>query len=334
MFKWKHCYTYIPIILLLILLSFNLCGCHNIRPVSKSGIYFDTTITITIYDASRKDVLIGCMDLAKYYENMLSISIPGSDIYKINHSGGAPVEVQEDTLFLLNKAIYYANLSHGIVDPTIGTVSFLWKDAMEKQVLPDSIKLEKALSHVNYNNIQIQGCTVSLLDPDAQIDLGFIAKGFIADQIKSYLEEYGITSGIINLGGNVLTIGTKPDGKSYSVGIQRPFSGNGEYAHIVSVNNKSVVSSGVYERYMESHGKYYHHIIDSQTGYPTTSDLYSATIISDSSLDGDALSTICLALGSTKGQDFINSLNQTLNTDIQAIFITSDYDLIISSDLQ
>lgn len=166
-----------------------------------------------------------------------------------------------------------------------------------------------------------------LTDSKAKLDLGGIAKGFIADKMKAYLQSKKITSGIINLGGNVLTVGEKSDGSDYTVGIQKPFDESGEPICTVKVKDKSVVTSGIYERYYRVDGKLYHHILDTTTGYPVNNNLYSVTIISDSSCDGDALSTTCFALGIDKAKELINSLS-----GVEAIFVTDDYSIITTSD--
>ena len=159
---------------------------------------------------------------------------------------------------------------------------------MDASVVPSDAQIQSELSHVNYRNIQINGNDVMLTDSNAKLDLGGIAKGFIADKMKAYLQSKKITSGIINLGGNVLTVGEKSDGSDYTVGIQKPFDESGEPICTVKIKDKSVVTSGIYERYYRVDGKLYHHILDTTTGYPVKNNLYSVTIISDSSCDGDA----------------------------------------------
>jgi len=315
-------------IFLAIFMILPLNGCKSNTPITRTGFFFDTAVSITIYDSAKANVLDTCLELASDYENLFSISIPTSDISKINAANGDAVLVEAETITLIKEAIYYATLSDGIVDPTIGSLSFLWKNALVNEVPPTNDSLSEALSHVNYKNIMIDGNYVSLADSDTRLDLGFIAKGYIADKMKEYLLSQNITSGIINLGGNVLTIGSKPDNTAYTIGIQQPYEAMGTYAEKATVKNKSVVSSGVYERYFEFNGTKYHHIIDTHTGYPTSSDLLSATVISDSSVMGDALSTICLSLGSEKSLAFINELNQTLDTSVELILITSDYQIL------
>lgn len=311
---------------LLTLLLFSSCiltccsGCGQTQPLSKTGFYFDTVISVSLYDSADQTILDGCFSLAEDYENMLSKTREGSDIWKINHSGGSPVTVTRDTALLLSDAIRYARLTDGRSDPTIGAVSKLWNfsDASKKE-LPNDTALADALSHVDFRLLELDNTTVTLHDPLAEIDLGFIAKGYIADRIKDYLLSQGIQSAIINLGGNVLTIGTKPDGTPFLVGVQKPFSDSGTTAMTLSVTDKSVVTSGIYERCFEKDGILYHHILDTKTGYPVRNNLLEVTILSESSVDGDALSTACFTLGLEEGMALIESLENT-----EAVFMTDD----------
>ena len=158
--------------------------------------------------------------------------------------------------------------------------------------------------------------------------MGGIAKGYIADQMKAYLNQKGITSGYINLGGNVLALGAKTDGSAYTIGIQRPFGEENEAIASVSITDQTVVSSGVYERYFEVDGTRYHHILDTATGYPYDNGLLEVTIITGASVDGDGLSTTCFSLGLEDGMALVESLDAT-----EAIFITDDYEVHTSSGM-
>lgn len=289
-------------------------------PLSKTGFYFDTVITITVYSPEDEKILEDCLALAEYYEGLLSRTKEGSDIYKINHAKGNKVAVSDETLELLEAALEYAELTEGKIDPTVGSVSELW-DFHHKTdpVPPDAETLQEALSHVDYRKIEISENVVTLLDPEAVLDLGFIAKGYIADKMKAYLQAEGVTSALINLGGNVLTLGSKPDNTPYVIGIQEPFGDTGSYVTTLSVRDRSVVSSGIYERCFTYNGKLYHHILDTSTGYPIENDLLAVTILSDSSMAGDALSTTCFCLGFQEAFAYIKTL-----PDVDALFITSD----------
>lgn len=299
-------------------------GCAAIKnqssdPVTKTGFYFDTVITLTIYDDSKKSLLDDCFLLADKYEALFSASVDTSDIAKINQAGQAPVIVEDETIALLQTGLKYCKLSDGGFDITIGTLSSLWNFSENDGVVPSPDALEKAASAVDYQNIQISGNEVSLKNPDTKIDLGGIAKGYIADRMKEYLNENGITEGTINLGGNVLCLGEKKDGSNYRIGIQKPFDEHGATAAIVEVKDQTVVSSGVYERYITVEDKLYHHILNPATGYPYENNLLGVTIICKNSADGDGLSTACFSLGLEKGMELIERLSDT-----EAIFITDD----------
>lgn len=299
----------------------SLCGCHSgSQPIRKTGYYFDTVITLTGYGSGAEDALSAGLDLCAHYESLFSRTIEGSDVWRINHAGGQPVEVDPDTAYLLTAAVEYAELTDGLIDPTVTPLSVLWNFTGDPPgPVPSQEQIDRALSHVDYHAIRIDGTTVTLTDAKASLDLGFIAKGYIADRLKELFCERGLSHALINLGGNVEAVGTKPDGSAFTVGIQLPFGKRGETAAVVSLNDQSLVSSGSYERYFKENGVLYHHILDPSTGYPADSDLSGVTILSGSSLQGDALSTSCFLLGRQKGQALIESL-----PGIEALFITKD----------
>lgn len=317
----------IPIILFSLLFS----GCGNIfnnEAISKTGFYFDTVITITLYGNDNSKYIDKCFEMCKNYENMLSRTVKDSEISKINDNAGSYVEVSDDTIELINKGIYYSELSGGKFDITIGKLSSLWNFSSDNPKVPDRADINKALESIGYENILVDNKSVMLNNKGTVLDLGGIAKGFIADKLKEYLLSEGIHSGIINLGGNILLLGSKPNGDNYSIGIKKPFGDENENSAIINLHDKSIVSSGNYERYFYEDGKLYHHIIDTDTGYPVDNNLYSVSIISDDSVDGDGLSTTCFLLGLDRGMELIESLD-----DVEGIFIDSDYKMHYSSGL-
>lgn len=310
--------------LLLLSATLMLTGCTNPvkEPIEKTGIHFDTVINIKLYDTDNTDLLENCFKFCNDFEQTISRTLEVSEIYQINHAEGKPIEVSDVTIELIQKGIEYGELTNGKFDITIAPLSELWDFKNNPGKLPTQNEIDEALSHVNYKNIIIEGNTVTLTDPKAAIDLGGIAKGYMADQLKEYLISEGVNSGLINLGGNMLAIGTKPDGSDFNIGIQKPFDKQGTAITSVKTNDSSVVSSGVYERYFEFNDRIYHHILDTETGFPYDNGLLSVTILSPESVDGDALSTACFALGLDEGMKLINSLENT-----EAIFITNDYAL-------
>lgn len=295
--------------------------------ITGTGFYFDTVVTLTLNGTEDQAVIDDCFSLMADYEALLSRTKEGSDIWNINHSGGAPTTVSEETASLIELALIYSDLSDGAFDITIAPVVALWDfQGEEPHSIPNQDLLNEALSHVDYHCIELDGATVTLTDPDASIDLGGIAKGYIADKLREFLLDEGIDSGLINLGGNVLAIGTKPDGAFWKIGIRKPFADASELIAVVSVDDQTVVTSGTYERYFEKYGTIYHHILNPDNGYPIENGLTSVTILADSSARADALSTTCFCLGLERGMELIESLD-----GIEAMFVTEDMQMHVSS---
>lgn len=306
-------------------------GCGRIvEPVTETGFYLDTVVQITLYDTNSRDSCTNnireCFSLIDTYEHMFSATIEGSDIWEINHAAGSPVTVSDDTVILLQTALYYSELSNGLVDLTVLPLSNLWNfGSQDNPHKPSDNDINEAVSHINYHAVRIDGNTVTLTDPEAAIDLGFIAKGYIADRLKEYLVNQGVENACINLGGNLLTLGGKPDGQPYRVGIQKPFAADGEIITAISVTDSSVVSSGIYERFFYENDILYHHLLNTSTGYPEDNNIAGVTILAPSSVDADALSTTCYFLGLNAGMELIESLDHT-----EVLFITTDGELISS----
>ena len=298
-------------------------GCGNTQPVSKYGFVLDTFISLTVYEAEggvEKDaVLEDAMSLISDYEKLFSATLPDSDIFKVNAAGGEEAAVSEETYHLIEESLHYSALSRGSFDITTYPVSKLWnfnhRDEKDTTI-PSDKDIQEALKHVGYEKIRMREengrYLVSLSDPEAQIDRGGIAKGYIADQCKRFLKEKGVKSAIINLGGNVLLLGSKFGSAPFKVGIQKPFSEVGEVLTTIEETDRSVVSSGSYERYFESGGKVYHHIIDPKTGYPAESSLRGVTVVSDTSVEGDALSTTFFVLGIDESKKLMEELPEQL----------------------
>ena len=289
------------------------------QDLTYTDMLFDTVIKIQILDPADESILDGLKKLCEKYDTMCTTTNTDSELYKLNHANGQPFTVSSETANLIQEGIHYSELSGGAFDLTIEPVSALWDFKADKPTVPSSDAIAQAVSHVDYTKVDIQDNTVTLEDPEAGIDLGAIAKGYIADQVKTYLKKQGIKHAIINLGGNVDVIGTKPDGSKYNIGIQKPFDESGEAITSVQLKDQTVVTSGIYERYFKKNGKLYHHILDPRTGYPCENNLYSVSIITDSSTKADALSTTCFLLGYEKGMELIQSMD-----GVEAIFITDD----------
>ena len=308
-----------------------LSGCSTGKQAySKTDFCFDTAVTLTIYDSSShadstNALLDEALSLCHFYDDLFSRTKEGSDIYRINTAAGEWTTVSPETISLIQSALEYCEMTGGEIDITIAPVKDLWDFSGNEDIkMPATSDIEAQLTHVGYSQIEIRGNKVRLEDPQAAIDLGFIAKGYIADHVRSFLLENGVKSALINLGGNIAIIGEKPDGNAFQIGIQKPFSPAGTYCATVSASQSvpgtsSVVTSGTYERCFEYNGNLYHHILDCKTGKPVQTDLSGVTIITDSSLHADALSTTCLLLGLDESLAYIEKL-----TDVEAVFITTE----------
>lgn len=294
-------------------------------PITRTDIALDTVVTITVYGVDENElqkdaaaIVDTAFDMIKSYEKKFSAYEELSEIYTLNHAEGAEVEISEDTYELLEKGLRYSELSEGRFDITCGALNELWHMSDNNGFIPKQDEIDKALKTIDYRKVNIEKngykYYASLNDADIRIDLGAIAKGYIGDKVKEYMIFQGVNSAIINLGGNVVLIGGKNTGNSFlsdknsvenfNIGIPKPFKID-EIEYTVSEKDKTVVTSGNYQRYFEKDGKIYHHIMDLQTGYPAESGVSSVTIVCDTSVDADALSTICFLLGKEDGEDFL-----------------------------
>ncbi len=313
---------------LIITSLFILYSCSNIKvKQNRDFIALNTTCKITIFDFERinYDEII---DLIDKYESLLSAHRVGSDIYIINSLAGEKFYTPDRlTLELIKKGIEFCELSRGEFDISIGPLVNLW-DVGERSSVPDSNKIKLLTNLVNYKNIIIKDDgSVMLERAGMAIDLGAIAKGYIATLVKKHLIELGVKSAIINLGGNIDIIGMRPDGKNWNIGIQHPRKPHGEFVGILSTNNLSIVSSGDYERFFEGDGVRYHHILDPFTGYPRDGDIIGSTVITSDSLDCDGLSTI------TFGKDIRYIKELRSRKDFEGVFVLRDKTVYITPGL-
>lgn len=313
-------------VLLAVMMLCSGCAEEKIPPkLSEVGFYLDTVITLTAYTED-KQVLKDALEECGRYEQMLSRTIEGSDVWRINHAKGEPVEVSDDTMNILRCAQEISGKSGGAFDVTIAPVSTMWNFTKEPHELPDAEAITKAAELVDYTRMKLEGNQVTLPE-GMMIDLGGIAKGYIADRVKAYLKERGVKYAILSFGGNIVAIGnTKPDGTSWRVGIQDIDKQTGEYMLISLNKGGSTVTSGTYERGFDLDGVRYHHLLSAETGWPVQNELASVTIFSESSMEGDALSTTAFVLGTEKGLELIESLE-----GVEAVFIAKDRTVTYSS---
>lgn len=289
--------------------------------LSSTQVMMDTVVTVTIWDADA-ETLNGAMDLCRYYDQLFSRTIETSDVSRINRGG--TVTVSPETAELIKLSLEIAEKSKGAFDITVLPLVELW-DINNSTAPPTETRITEALDSVDYTHINVSGTTVNA--NGTKIDLGGIAKGYVTDKIRNYLNSKGVDRAIVNLGGNVCVLGTNGD-KDYSVGIQKPFGLHGESAAILKLSNKTAVTSGIYERYFEHENIIYHHVLDPATGYPAETGILSVTVIADNSALADSLSTACLILGVDEGM----KLAESFSTD--TVFLLKDGGVTVSSNLK
>ncbi|MBW9156655.1 FAD:protein FMN transferase [Clostridium sp. FP2] len=318
---------------LLLCIPIFLVSCKtNTKPVEKETYMMGTIVQLKVYGKNSEKATELALKRISDIESKMSVNIKSSEITKLNAKAGVSGEkLSVDTYSVIEKAVKYSKLTDGSLDATIEPIVKLWGIGTDKARIPSKSEIEEKLKLVDYKDIILdsKNSTVQLRRTGQAIDLGAIAKGYTADEIKKVLIDNKVNSALINLGGNVFAVGSKPDGTSWNIGIQNPLDTRGQYLGTISVTDKSMVTSGNYERYFIVDGKRYHHIFDPKTGYPSEAGLISTTIVSDNSIDGDALSTSTYIVGLSKGIKLIESIK-----GVEAIFVTSDKKVYVTAGLK
>ncbi|OCG08085.1 thiamine biosynthesis protein ApbE [Gilliamella sp. wkB178] len=289
-----------------------------------------TIVSLTIYEANETAVKAVFATL-KILEDKLTVNRPLSEVMSINMAAGKhAVEVSRPVFDLIAQALQISLQPNCYFNCAIGALVKLWQIGFKGQQVPTDEQIKQHLLLTNPRDIELNtdNHSIFLKRKGMQIDLGAIAKGYIADVIKEVLVKHNIHQAMINLGGNVLTIGDSPlsDDKNWHVGLKKPFSRNQELVGIINVNNRSVVTSGIYERFFYQHNHLYHHILNPFTGYPLDNELESVTIISKSSLEGDIYSTILYGLGVSKGCEFLQR-----HSNLAAIFLLKNKTIVLAN---
>ena len=316
------------------------CGCatnagggaaagRSVEPVTGSTFAFDTYCTFTVYgdDAAPARLAAACAR----FDELFDLYDPASDIARINAAGGAPVSVDPDTVALVRYALDYCAEAGGLFDITIGAVSTLWD--FQAGARPSDEQVAAALPHVDWQKVVVDETagTVQLLDPEARLDMGGIAKGYIADRLCELLRrETNASAAALSLGGNIAYLGAKPDGSPWNTGIRDPnHPGGNRTVGTARLAGGSLVTSGLYERTFELDGVTYWHILDPRTGMPVATDTVSVTVACPSSATADALSTTLFVAGSREGAALADAHEKTA-----AYFIKTDGSTAESSSWQ
>jgi thiamine biosynthesis lipoprotein len=304
----------------------------NARFAQATHCAMGTVMTHKAFGSQAEDSLRAvCSEVARM-ESLLSRFLPDSDISRVNDAAGLRSEkVSRDTYEVLSNAVEFSRHFPGCFDVTIEPLVTLWSKAKETLAEPQESSIQMVLPLVDYRDLDLNPweMTAGLRNVGQSVDLGGIGKGFAGDRILKVLKEFDIASAYSNLGGHVVTLGAKPDGSPWHIGIQHPRRED-RIIGSVSVVNQSVVTSGDYQRFLtDSRGKRRHHILDPRTGYPSESGLVSVSIVAEKSLAADALSTIVFVAGMEKGLEFLGTLPQT-----EAILVDSGLHVYVTQGLR
>nr|WP_235828880.1 FAD:protein FMN transferase [Anaerosacchariphilus polymeriproducens] len=291
-----------------------------------------TVISNRVFGKHVDEVLLAAFQEVERLEGMLSRFISNSEISKMNHlSGIGYQQVSSETYELLSNGVNFSKLSNGCFDITIGPLVDFWRQSKSNRTQPNHYELKSILPLVNFIDIEFDECkkTVALKKAGQSIDIGGIGKGYAADKVIEVFKKYGMESGFTNFGGNVAVMGVKPDNSPWNIGIRHPRKEN-SIIGVVSVTDKSVVTSGDYQRYfIDNKGNRYHHILNPCTGYPSESGLISVTVLADSSMEADALSTIIFISGLSNVKKYLNVF-----PGIEVILIDKELNVYISSGIK
>lgn len=264
-------------------------------------------------------------------EQKMSYFIPGSFLSRLNSSGGeVAVKMDPDTFRVLKSASEYHELSGGAFDITVAPLTALWRECISRKSLPSGNAIQELLPAVSGAGIALDEKNgLARLGRRQSVDLGGIGKGYAADMALNVYKDHGVTSAFINLGGNVHTLGKKVNGEPWMIGLQNPRSTRGECIAALSISDRSAVTSGDYEKYFEHEGGRFHHIVDPKTGWPADSDLMSATVLSASSMEADALSTAVFVSGLDRGMKLIERF-----PGVEGVVITKEQTVFLTKGLQ
>ena len=319
--------------LCLILLLFPACAApvaapEEYNPCQTDVLAMDTVMTLTVYDQPAEkgfEILRKAAARIEELEGLLSVTSESSEIYRANHSGGACVTLSDDSRRLLNDALDLCASTGGALDVTVYPVVRAWGFTTQEYRVPEAAELEELLSRVDYRQIVLEDGGLTLPE-GVELDLGAVAKGYTGDQLMALFAAEGVTSAIVSLGGNVQTLGTRPDGSPWRVALQAP---EGGYAAVLEVTGKAVITSGGYQRYFEQDGETYIHIIDPDTGRPAGTGLASVTIVADSGTLGDGLSTALFVMGREGAETYWRT-----RRDFDFVLLTEDGGAVVSEGLE
>lgn len=293
------------------------------------GVFFamDTYMTFTAYGTDAEPAILAAEDKIRELEELWSVTDKNSDVYAVNHSSGQTVTVDWKTAELLSYALDMAEETNGALEPTIYPVLTAWGFTTGENRVPAETELAELLEKVGYDKVELNNDQIQM-EPGGMIDLGAVGKGYAGDEAAQILRERGITAALLDIGGNIQAIGTKPDGSDWRVGLKDPFSGG--VLGIIQVSDVAVVTSGNYERFfIGEDGKVYGHIIDPATGHPVENGIASVSVIASEGKLCDALSTALFVMGLENAQDYWRQ-----RRNFEMILIMEDGDIYLTEGIR
>lgn len=321
-------------ITLAIVLPLSMIGCTKQQysePISRTEVMMGTVVKISLYDGEEK-ILDKAFERVHEIEDLVSINKDGTEIDKLNENAGIKgIKLSDTSYNIIDKALYYSKLSNGGYDATIGPLVKLWSIGLPEAKVPTQKEIDETIKKIDYSKVKMNPNTkeVFLSQKGMMLDLGSIAKGYTADEIVKILRNESVNQAIIDVGGNIYAMGLKDGEKNWKIGIQNPFDERGSIVGSIEISDKSVVTSGVYERFIKKDGVKYHHILNPRTGYPYETDIAGVSIITDKSIDADALSTLIFTKGLSEGLKFVEKLE-----NVDAIFITNESKVYITKGIK
>lgn len=310
----------IPIVIACLALS----SCSRLTEYNREIFAMDTVMSLKVYDESNK-ALAKAEEEIHRIDTLLDRGNEESEIYKLNAEKSA--DISDEISDIIREALSAAELTDGAFDITIAPVMDLWGFYTKDFHVPADEELNAVLQGVGYEKVQLDG-NRCVFPENTSIDLGGIGKGYTSDRVAEILKKNGVSSAIISLGGNVHALGTKPSGDSWTVGIADPENSSSIIGK-VKVRDRAVITSGGYQRFFEQDGKTYHHIINPATGKSAESGLLSVTIVSESGIKADALSTALFVMGMDKAARLWRE-----SDDFEAVFVGDDGSITVTEGIK
>ncbi len=326
----KNARAFLSVFAIVFLLAAAGCGGQAV-PLSRTEFVLWTTCTVTLYDHTEQATLDAVFARLHEIHDRLSVNVPASELDAVSAAAGrSAVHVTDDAFLLIKEELRYSAYSDGLFDPTVGPLMKAWKMNTDQGHIPAPADITRALRLVNWHDVVMDDSakTIYLKRPGMSLDAGGILKGYAADETARILSSRGVKSAMIDLGGDIMAMGSKLDGSPWRIGIQDPDSPRGVSFGTVEVMNKSVVTSGVYEHFFIQNGKRYHHIMDTRTGYPVENGLVAVTVVAPTSILADGWDTTLLCMGPARGLAIAKSMG------LDAILVSGDHKLYATDGMR